>query len=367
MQPSTNPKRESSEHSTWQIRITQNFYQDIPLEYVSNDVPRNNSELLDCECRRHVFKSEPFFDQNEKLEEMNSNQLYTSSVKCDGQKIQVKLEDSVVFPTQSSDCSNELQIGQLIKAEPSYQDQDEELFNLADLAGHFQSPASTQSSQVEGYEELVHRNTDLPQNTKKKKVTKRHSHKHRRNSLLVSTFLTVQERPIHADPKPLQYDQCNKSFDDPCFLTEHKPTHSGVEPYSCDQFNMTCSQSGHLVVQKRTHSDDKPDSCALCSKTFSKSSNLVEHKRIRTCRKPYSCDHCKKSFSGSWDLDNHKHIHTGRKPYNCDQCNKSFRQSGNLSRHKRTHTEDKPYSCDQCNKSFRESYSVDKAQTNSHW
>ena len=328
MQAATNPKRKSlSENSKWEIRITQNSNKDVPLEYISNDVPQNNSELLDGQCRRHVLKTEPSFYKDENLEEFNSNQFYISSVQCGGQKIKVEPEDNVVFPTHNSDCLNEPHISQLIKAEPSHQEQEEEKFSLAEIVGHFQSPASTPSLHVEKHKESLNRNSDLSQETKKKNVT-------------------------CAGEKHYSCRQCDKSFSNARNLIRHERTHKAEKPYSCHQYNKSSSQSSYLEKHKRTHTGDKPYSCGQCDKSFSESGKLVRHKRTHTGEKPYSCNQCNKSFIESWKLVRHKRTHTGEKPYSCDQCNKSFSQSSNLYKHKRTHTGDKPYSCDQCNKSF---------------
>ena len=138
-----------------------------------------------------LLNTEPSFYEDENMEEMSSNQFDASSVQCGRQKNQVKLEDSVVFPTHGSDCSNEPHICRLVKAEPYHQDQDEEKFSLADLVGHFQSSASTQSSHFEKCKEPLSRNTDLSQNTKTKKVRKPYSHNPSCKSFLASAILTV--------------------------------------------------------------------------------------------------------------------------------------------------------------------------------
>ena len=195
-------------------------------------------------------------------------------------KNQVEPEDSVGLPIYSSGCSNEPRIGQLIKAEHSDQDQEEEKFSLADLVGQFQSSASTPSLHIEKHKEPLNRNTDLSQETKKKKVT--------------------------------------------C---------TGEKHYSCPQCNKSFSSDGNVIRHKQTHAAEKPYSCDQCNKSFSESGKLVVHKRTYTGEKPNSIDQCNKSFSQSSNLDVHKRIHTGEKPFNCDQCNKSFSRSGHLVVH----------------------------------
>ena len=396
MQAARNPKRKSlSENSTWQI--TQTSTQDVPLEFISNDVPQNNTELFNGQCIINVLKTEPSFYEDEKIEEMNSNQFDTSSVQRGGQKNQVEPEYSVAFLTHSSDCSNIPHIGQLVKAEPSHQYQDELKFSLADIVAHFQSSASTQSSHVENSKEPLSRNPDLSRSTKLKKVRKPYSHDHYSNH-------ASAERRTCAGAKPLENDLCDKSFIDSCLLFEHqrnesfrqsrelsahkrtssdgnsyscdqchkslrtprnlsrhnKRTHTGDKPYICTLCSKSFSSSSELVIHKRTHISEKPYRCDQCDKSFSVSGNLVRHKRTQTGEKPYSCDRCNKSFGRSWSLKDHRRTHTAEKPYSCDQCDKSFSTSGSLVVHKRTHTGEKPYSCVQCSKSFSSSGSLVK-------
>ena len=195
-----NPKRRSlSENSTWESGITQNSNKDVPMERISNEVLQNNSELLHGQCITHVFKTKTSFCQDAKLEENFSNQFHISSKQRGGQET-----DSVLTPTESSDCTNEPHVSHLIKTEPVYQDKDEEMFNLVDLVGHFQSSASTQFS----YVETLNRNTQL-----------------------------------------YSCDQCNKSFNSSGNLVAHKRTHTGEKPYSCDQCNKSFARTWSLNDQ----------------------------------------------------------------------------------------------------------------------
>ena len=61
----------------------------------------------------------------------------TRRIKIERKAVKYELEMRTQFvkQDQSSGCSSELDSSQVIKIEPCYQDQDEELFSLANLAG----------------------------------------------------------------------------------------------------------------------------------------------------------------------------------------------------------------------------------------
>ena len=257
---------------------------------------------------------------------------------------------------QIPDCSSEIQRNQAIKTEPCYQDQDEELFSLANLAEHFQSSQLTQYIHDDKQNKLLNRNGDLTPHREK------HSDWFTKSSVSIASQNireTVTNSSGHCG-SIIKGDQCNKSFRETGNLLRHKRTQIGNKPYSCDQCNKSFSQSGNLATHKRTHTGVKPYRCDQCNKSFSQSGNLAMHKRTHIGEKPYSCDQCNKSFAQCGNLVKHKRTHSGEKPYSCDQCNKSFGQSDYLIRHKRTHikrthTGQKPYSCDLCSKSFSRS------------
>ena len=65
----------------------------------------------------------------------------------------------------------------------------------------------------------------------------------------------------HFGDKPLNFGQCNKSFNHPGRLVMHERNHSWDKPYICDHCNKSLSKSGKLVVLNQTHTGDKPYSC----------------------------------------------------------------------------------------------------------
>ena len=101
------------------------------------------------------------------------------------QAVKVEPETSSLPITQAQSVA--------IKPEPFYQEQDEELSSLADLAGCFQSSSFTTSR---------------------------------------SSVVNKRTRPSE---KPYSCDQCTNSFTCSSNLIVHKRTHTGEKSYSCDQ------------------------------------------------------------------------------------------------------------------------------------
>ena len=208
------------------------------------------NQAIKTEHKRLVFKSEPSFSQNKNFDEIYSDQSVISSVQYGEHASQAEPEESDTFTTQSTDCSSE--ISQYLQTEPSYEDQDKELFSLGDLARNFQPSPLTHSL----------------------------------------------ER-THSSKKSFNCDQCNKSFSRSGSLCKHKRTHTGEKPYSCDQCRKSYRDAWSLLTHKRTHTGEKPYSCDQCSKSFITSSRLAEHKKTHTGEKPYSCTQCNISFRRS--------------------------------------------------------------------
>ena len=90
-----------------------------------------------------IIKTEPSYeDHGEDLDKIYCNQFDISScVQCG---MQTNRDDNgVTFLTRSPGCYSEPQTSYVITAKLSDQDQIEDLFSFADLAGHVQSLSST--------------------------------------------------------------------------------------------------------------------------------------------------------------------------------------------------------------------------------
>ena len=257
-------KKSPAEISTGEARTPHLLNEDAVAMLI--ELSQKKSDLLTEQFKIRVIKSEPFSEENESLNAVYFIQFDLSSVHSVELTNQVKTEESAAFLTHSSRYLNETQSREGIKAESSYQDQDEELFSLADLAGRFQSPLLAQYSNSEKDNESSNQETDLSKPAENQKVTKSCS---------------------NCDSRVHKCDQCKKSFFSALRLIRHKRIHTGEKPYSCD----------------------------LCDKSFISVSRLVHHKRIHTGEKPYSCDQCNKSFVSAKSLNCHKRTHTGEKPY----------------------------------------------------
>ena len=297
-----------------------------------------------------IIKTEPSYeDHGEDLDKIYCNQFDISScVQCGMQTN--RDDDGVNFLTRSPGCYSEPQTSYVITAKLSDQDQIEDLFSFADLAGHVQSLSSTQ------YSHNVRQNDSMNQNrdSKNRQVTKTNSCDQCNKSFRSTECLVVHDR-THISEKPFSFSPCNKSFNQSRDFVVNKGIHTGEKRYSCDQCSKSFSTSGTLVVHKRTHTGKNVYISDQYNKSFSQAGEKVVCKRTHTDCKLYSCDQCNKSFHSIGHLVVHNRIHTGEKPFNCQQRNKSFRQPGDLVVHKRIHTGERPYSCDQCNKSFRRS------------
>ena len=127
------------------------------MENISNEVSPNNNDLLFEQCGRPEVKSEPLFYQDDELDKAYNNQFESSSLQCDGETSRDEAEKGVTVLGQWSHCTCKDQIGKPVKAELSYQDQDEdqdegqdedqdeEPLSLSNLAGQVQSSSLTHS------------------------------------------------------------------------------------------------------------------------------------------------------------------------------------------------------------------------------
>ena len=98
-----------------------------------------------------------------------------------------------------------------------------------------------------------------------------------------------------------------------------------------------------MVQHKLIHRGERPLQRNECDKTFSQSFDLVRHKEIH--KKPFQCNECEEAFTKLYHLQLHKTIHTGGS-FKCDECDKTFTRLGNLAQHRFTHTGERPYQCD---------------------
>ena len=85
------------------------------------------------------------------------------SVELEKQVIKVEpgIRTQFVNEDQSRGCSNEPDVSQVVKTEPYYLGQNEELFSLADLAGRIQPSSWTPVCNEDEHSDLLNRNEDL--------------------------------------------------------------------------------------------------------------------------------------------------------------------------------------------------------------
>ena len=127
--------------------------------------------------------------------------------------------------------------------------------------------------------------------------------------------------------KPLNCQDCNKSFATPSSLHKHRYVHQAT-PFKCDK----------------------------CEKRYPFQSQLSSHLLIHTNVLEYHCNHdgCGKDFKRKNEYEKHSEVHKGivHKCHhaNCDYQNFDVR---NLMAHLKVHTpEVKTYTCKHCNETF---------------
>ena len=165
----------------------------------------------------------------------------TGSVQLERQAVKLEPEMSTQFVNEghSRGCSNEPNRNQIIKTEPYYQDQDEELFSLADLAGRIQPSSLTRGCNEDKHSESLNRNKDLIPHS----------------DLLAKTLINTKEhQKTRTTVNSYCCDECDKSFRQLGKLVEHKRTHTGEKPYSCEQCNKSFNRSVVIGIKAQTNS-----------------------------------------------------------------------------------------------------------------
>lgn len=166
---------------------------------------------------------------------------------------------------------------------------------------------------------------------------------------LQQIFASKSELQLHSqlhvkDVKPYKCHQCNKTFANSSYLSQHTRIHLGIKPYRCDICQRRFTQLSHLQQHIRTHTGDKPYKCRHpgCTKAFSQLSNLQSHSRCHQTDKPFKCNSCYKCFQDEQSLLEHipKHKESKHlKTHICQYCGKSYTQETYLSKHMQKHAE----------------------------
>jgi len=204
-----------------------------------------------------------------------------------------------------------------------------------------------------------------------------------------------------ADIKPIQCEQCDKSYKVQSQLKVHMQIiHSNEKLYKCDLCSKFFATKGQFSSHNQIHIGKKQFACNICSKQFLRLNHLKPHilevhqKNSDLCDlsgiKPYKCVECGACFSESRSLRLHYKLHLGKKvPLDvgeindklasenpkdfkpkpprkrpkqngkklfsilCDYCPKTFSTEYFLKQHLTIHTGEKPHSCDLCSMKFR--------------
>lgn len=111
-----------------------------------------------------------------------------------------------------------------------------------------------------------------------------------------------------------------------------------VDNYKCNDCNKTFNRMCYLTQHRSTyHEGEKPFKCGTCGKRFTDEGTFTDHQGKHAGEKPYKCEVCPKQFNHKTDLRRHMCLHTGEKPFSCEQCGKGFIRKDHMLKHFQTH------------------------------
>lgn len=215
--------------------------------------------------------------------------------------------------------------------------------------------------------------------------------------------------------KPYACSECDKSFKEKRYLTEHFRLHTGLNLHKCEICGKKFASKSHFQRHVETHSseinphndeevdmediklnpendddikldDDSLNSstlanlhtCLECGKSFKEKRYLTQHFKIHTGQNLFECEICGKTLTKKVNFIQHLHAHTLNddstdiqsnefdgtsplsnsknqavlKPFVCSECGKSFKEKRYLAEHFRIHTGENLHQCRICEKKF---------------
>ncbi|XP_050041856.1 uncharacterized protein [Dermacentor andersoni] len=165
---------------------------------------------------------------------------------------------------------------------------------------------------------------------------------------------------MHTRQKPLNCQQCTKTFRLNETLRNHVRTVHTAETWQCPSCSkvLSCKYSfdrHHLLM----HAAQKPLNCPHCTRTFGLKETLRNHVRsAHTGERPFECHLCPSSFAQKTSLHQHLVWHRNERRFECKLCPNTFIVKGHLKRHMRSHTNERPFLCSLCPKQLSSSHAL---------
>ncbi|XP_075528300.1 uncharacterized protein LOC142560233 [Dermacentor variabilis] len=165
---------------------------------------------------------------------------------------------------------------------------------------------------------------------------------------------------MHTRQKPLNCQQCTKTFRLNETLRNHVRTVHTAETWQCPSCSkvLSCKYSfdrHHLLM----HTAQKPLNCPHCTRTFGLKETLRNHVRsAHTEERPFECHLCPSSFALKTSLHQHLVWHRNERRFECKLCPSTFIVKGHLKRHMRSHTNERPFLCSLCPKKLSSSHAL---------